>query len=159
MDYETNGLVVGQTYAKIVKDDEGNYYVIDENGQGPACKFCEENDKTIVLTPNLAKRQFFSRAKADKEIAEKGYAELTYRTLREPGTQTRRLPNEKLIAYLPEDLQKEYKALVAKAFDAMAAAKAAAKAPKSDIEKAQERLNKAKALYEKLLAESTTENI
>lgn len=44
-------LVEGEAYAKIIKDDDGNFHVVDFDGTvGPICKFCDADDKTIVLT-------------------------------------------------------------------------------------------------------------
>lgn len=141
-------------YAKIIRDEDGNFHVEDSDGTvGPVCKFCEENDKTIRLTPNASKRQYFSRAKANAEIDEKGYAELFYRAPHPIGPTGSRLPNEKLIRYLPEDLQAEYKAIIERAMAAKAAAK---KQPMTELEKAQAKLAKAQAALAALLEEANS---
>lgn len=147
----TEELVVGQVYAKIIKDEEGNFHVVDFDGTvGPACKFCDANDKTIVLTKNKSNRQWFNRAKAEAAIAEQGYVELGYKASRHIGATGGKLPNEKLISYLPQELQDEYKAIIDRAIEARNAAK---KQPMTELEKAQAKLAKAQAAYEALLAE------
>ena len=145
-------LVEGEVYAKIIKDDEGNFHVVDFDGTvGPSCKFCDADDKTIVLTKNKSNRQWFNRKKADAEIAEKGFVELCYKPSRHIGSIGSKLPNEKLISYLPVEDQEEYKAIIARAIEARNADKVK---PKTELEKAQESLAKAKAKLDKLLAEA-----
>ena len=143
-------------YAKIIKEEDG-YHVVDFDGTvGPVCKLCDANDKTIALTKNASNRQWFNRAKADAEIAEKGFVELYYKASKQIGPASSHIPNEKLISYLPEDLQAEYKAIIARA---MAAREADKKKPLTELEKAQAKFEKAKAALAKLEAEAagTTE--
>ncbi len=151
---ETAEMDPNTVYAKIIKEDDG-YHVIDFDGTvGPVCKLCDENDKTIALTKNASNRQWFNRAKADAEIAEKGFVELYYKETKHLGSTSTRIPNEKLISYLPEDLQNEYKAIIARA---MAARDADKKKPLTELEKAQAKLEKAKAALAKLQAEAAGE--
>ena len=150
-------VVIDETkvYAQIVKEDDG-YHVIDEDGtMGPACTFCDANDKTIVLTKNASNRQWFNRAKADAEIAEKGHVDLYYKASKHFGTTGTKLPNEKLISYLPEDLQAEYKAIIDRAIAARQADKAK---PMTELEKAQAKLAKAQAALAKLEADAANGN-
>ena len=154
---ENEILVEGEPYAKIIKDDEGNFHVVDFDGTvGPVCKFCDADDKTIVLTKNKSNRQWFNRKKADAEISEKGFVELCYKPTRHVGSIGSKLPNEKLISYLSEDLQAEYRAIVERAIAAREAAKTK---PMTELEKAQAKLAKAQAALAKLEAEAAEGNI
>lgn len=130
-------------YATIVKKDDG-FHVVDFDGtEGPVCKFCDENDKTIVLTKNKSNRQWFNRAKAEAEIAEKGHVDLYYKATRKIGEVSRNtMPNAKLISYLSEEDQAEYKAIMDRAIAARDADK---KKPMSDKEKIQAKIAKLKA--------------
>lgn len=142
-------------YAKIIKEDDG-YHVVDFDGSiGEVCKLCD-NDKTIVLTKNASNRQWFNIAKAEKEIAEKGFVELYYKGTKHIGSSSSRIPNEALIKYLPEEDQAEYKAIIARA---MAAKEADKKKPMTELEKAQAKFEKAKAALAKLEAEAAGEPI
>ena len=129
-------------YATIVKKDDG-FHVVDFDGtEGPVCKFCDENDKTIVLTKNKANRQWFNRAKAEAEIAEKGHVDLYYKATRKIGANGPSLPNSKLIAYLDEADQAEYKAIIDRA---IAAREADKKKPLTETEKIEAKIAKLKA--------------
>lgn len=136
---------------KIVKDDEGDFHVIDTDGvMGAKCKIIEDG-RTISLTKNAANRQYCAVAKANAGIEADGFFVLTVRTTepRKLGMSTK-MPNEKLISYLPEDLQEEYKAIIARA---IAARDAEMNRPLSDREKAERALEKAKAQLAKLQAQ------
>ena len=138
-------------YAKIIKEDDG-FHVVDFDGTvGPVCKYCDADDKTIVLTKNKSNRQWFNRKKAEAEIAEKGYVELYYKASKHFGPSGAKLPNEKLISYLPEELQAEYKAIIDRAIKARNDAKAK---PMTELEKAQAKLAKAQAALAKLQEEA-----
>lgn len=138
-------------YAQIVKKEDG-YHVIDFDGtEGPVCKLADEG-KTIALTKNKSNRQWFNLAKAEAEIAEKGHVDLYYKATKKIGSSGPRIPNEKLISYLPEAEQEEYRAIIARA---IAAKEADKKQPKTELEKAQDKLARAKAAYEKLLADAS----
>lgn len=129
-------------YAQIVKRDDG-FHVVDFDGtEGPVCKFCDENDKTIVLTKNKSNRQWFNRAKAEAEIAEKGHVDLYYKATRKIGSTGPSLPNAKLIAYLDEADQAEYKAIIDRA---IAAREADKKKPLTEEEKIKAKIAKLKA--------------
>ena len=90
-------------------------------------------------------------SRIDAAVEKDGFIALTYKATRTVGSVGKHLPNEKLIAYLPEELQNEYRAIIERA---LAAKEAAKKQPMSDLEKAQAKLAKAQAAYEKLLAEA-----
>ena len=147
VDYDPN-----KVYAKIIRDDNGDFHIEDEDGTvGPVLKFYEENGKTIGLTKNAANRRYFSKAKAIAIINEKGYVPLHYKPDKPAGTLgIKHFPYDKWLCYLDEDEQNEIKALYAKALEAKAADK---KAPKSDVEKLQDKIAKAQAALDRLLAE------
>ena len=139
-------------YATIIKDEEGNYHVVDFDGTvGPVCKLVDEGDRTIALTPNKSNRKWFNRKRAEEEIATKGHADLYYKATKVLGPNSARMPYEQLLKYLPEDERKEAEELLR---EAMALREADKKKPMTDLEKAQAQLAKAKAAYEKLLAQS-----
>lgn len=144
-------IVTDGVYAKIIKEDDG-YHVVDFDGTvGPACKYCDANDKTIVLTKNASNRQWFNRAKADAEIEANGFVLLQYKESKHFGPSGNKLPNEKLIGYLSEELQAEYKAIIERA---KAAREAAKTKPLTELERAQAKLAKAQAALAKLQAEA-----
>ena len=137
-------------YATIVKKEDG-YHVVDFDGtEGPVCKIVDEG-KTIALSKNKSNRQWFNIAKAEAEIAEKGHVDLYYKATKKLGAVGTHIPNEKLIAYLPEAEQNEYRAIIARAIEAKNADKAK---PMTELEKAKAKLEKAKAALAKLEAEA-----
>lgn len=143
----------GTVLAKIVKDEEGNYRVVDmvTGETSDVCKFCDEGDKTIVLPKNSSNRKWANRKKADEAIATSGEFLLGYKATRVIGATGPRIPNEKLISYLSEEEQAEYKAIIDRAIAAREADRAK---PMTDLEKAKAKAEKAKIAYEKLLAEA-----
>lgn len=142
-----------KVYATIIKDEEGNYHVVDEDGTvGPVCKLVDEGDRTIALTKNASNRKWFNRKKADEEIAEKGHVDLYYKASKTFGPSSSHIPNEKLCEkYLTPEEFAEYKAIIAEAYKRRDEDKVK---PKTELQKAQERVAKAKAAYEKLLAQA-----
>lgn len=137
---------------KIVKDVDGDFHVIDADGvTGPKCKIIEDG-RTIALTKNQANRQYCAVAKANAGIEADGCFVLTVRTTepRKLGPANSKMPNAKLISYLPEELQEEYKAIIAKA---IAARDAEMNRPLTEREKAERALEKAKAQIAKLKAQ------
>lgn len=143
-----------EVLAKIVKRDDG-YHVIDHDGtEGPVCKLVDEGGKTIALTKNAANRFWANKAKADVEIEANGFFPLYYKASKKFGSVGSRstvMPNAKLISYLPEAEQEEYKAIIARAIAARDADK---KKPMTELEKAQAAAERAKAKYEALLAQA-----
>ena len=136
-------------YAKIVKRDDG-YHVVDFDGtEGPVCDK-RTSDGYIILTPNKANRKCYNEKNAEKLFAEGAECiELYFKPTRKIGAVGTRIPNEKLISYLPEAEQAEYKAIIERAMKARNDAKAV---PMTELEKAQAKLAKAQAALEKLMA-------
>lgn len=136
---------------KVICEDD-NYYLVD----------CATGDKSEPLTiskdgiafklpENAANRTWLNVVNAKATIEEDGYVGLTYKASKKIGAVSNRLPNEKLIAYLSPEEQEEYRAIIARAMAAKEAAKAQ---PKTELEKAKEKAEKAMAAYNKLLAEA-----
>lgn len=145
--------------AKIIKDDEGNYHVVDQDGStGPICKLVDAEDKTIALTKNASNRQWYNRKKADEAIAADGFVPLYHKASVKLGERSTKLPNAKLIAYLSEELQAEYKAIIDKAIAAREADRPV-KTPPTEAEKLQAKIAKLKATLATLqTADEDTEN-
>lgn len=144
-----------QVLAKVVKREDG-YHVIDFDGtEGPVCDK-RTADGYIILTKNTANRKCLNEKNAEKFFAENpdGCIELTFkatRTLGPMGSRSTALPNAKLIAYLPEAEQAEYKAIIDRAIAARDADK---KKPMTEKEKLEARIAKAKAALAALEAEA-----
>ena len=107
-----------------------------------------------ILTKNASCRKFYNVKNLDK-LFDEGATEvpLTYKPSKKLGPTGSKtvMPNAKLIAYLPEELQEEYKAIIARAIAARDADK---KKPMTDLEKAKAKAEKARAAYEALLAQA-----
>ena len=139
--------------ARIIKQDDG-FHVVDQDGSvGDVCKLCDEGDKTIVLTPNASNRKYYNKAKAEAAIEQDGYCGLTHKDTGKIGSVTR-TPNAKLISYLPQELQDEYNAIIARAIDAKNASK---KKPMTEREKLEAKLAKMQAQLAAMDAETVTE--
>ena len=147
---ETTTFEPGVSTAKIVIADDGVHLVDDGVDKG-ICPIASDGI-AYVLPVNSANRKWFTVKKADA-LREKGITEveLEYRETRKLGPVGSKLPNEKLISYLPEDLQAEYKAIIDRAIAARNDAKSK---PMTELEKAQAKLARAKAAYDKLIAET-----
>lgn len=138
VDVDVNAVV------KIIKDDEGYHCVQPDGTVSGALKIIEDG-RTLVLPKNPANRQYCAVKKADEGIAENGEFVLTVRTTpkKDVGSYSNKLPNEKLIAYLPEAEQEEYKAIIARAIAARDAEREAnKKKPMTETEKAQAKVTK-----------------
>ena len=134
--------------ARLVKREDG-YHVIDQDGtEGPVCDK-RTADGYIILTSN--------RKCVNEKLAEETFARgvefipLTYKATRTIGSTGPKIPNAKLIEYLDEADKAEYLAIIERAREAY---NAEHKKPMTDIEKAQAKVEKAKAALAKLLAES-----
>lgn len=128
---------------KVIKDEDGNFHTVIGDKVGPVCKIIEDG-RTIVLGKNPANRQYCAVAKANVGIEADGFFVIVPRTT-EPrvlGSMGPKLPNEKLISYLPEAEQEEYRAIIARAIAARDAEK---NRPLTEREKAEKALEKAKA--------------
>lgn len=151
---ETAEIMDAETvYAYIVKREDG-YHVIDFDGtEGPVCNR-RTSDGYIVLTPNKSNRKCYNEKNAEAFFAENpdGMIELRYKATRVIGSTGPKMPNEKLISYLPEAEQEEYRAIIARAIEARDADKAK---PKTEREKLEEKIAKAQAALAKLVAEAS----
>lgn len=148
----------GQLAAKIVKDGE-DYFVTDLEGNiiGEALKTINDNSKAgvaFVLPKNPSNRKWYNKGNTDKAIDEHGFCALTYKptkVLGPVGSRSTALPNAKLISYLSEEEQEEYKAIIARAIEARDADK---KKPMTELEKAKAAAERANAKLAKLLEEA-----
>ena len=136
--------------AKIIKNGD-DYVLVEADGTEHVLTEKVTDGAAFILPPNCSNRKYFNIARIAAAVAKEGFITLTYKATRTVGSIGKHLPNEKLIAYLPEALQNEYRAIIERA---LAAKEAAKKQPMSDLEKAQAKLAKAQAAYEKLLAEA-----
>lgn len=139
--------------AYIIKDEDGDYRVQDAaTGEvGEKLTRVIEDGCTLCLSKNRANRHYASLKKLAEQFATMDKVPLTYRASKKFGPVGTKMPNEKLVAYLSEEDQAEYKAIIDRARAAYDADRAK---PKTDLEKAQEKLAKAQAAYEKLLADA-----
>lgn len=150
---EIENIAVDPVLAIITMDEDGNFFVENTTGdkagvQSGPLKFCDEGDKTIVLTENDANRWWANRAKVTAACKADGQYGLTYKESKKFGPIGTKLPNEKLISYLSEEEQAEYKAIIDRAKAARDEAKAK---PLTELEKAQAAAKRANEKYERLL--------
>ena len=141
-----------EVLAKVIRLDDG-FHVVDFDGTvGPVCTR-RTTDGYVILTPNKANRKCVNEKNANKFFDENpdGAIELTFKATRTVGSSGPKMPNAKLIAYLSEEEQEEYKAIIARAIAARDADK---KKPMTELEKAKAKAEKAKAAYEALLAQA-----
>lgn len=116
----------------ICKD--GKYFLVDL-ASGEETEFGDKvtTDGYYKLPDNRANRKCFNKKNLDA-IFEKGETvKLTYKASKTFGPTGTKLPNAKLISYLPEEIQAEYKAIIDRAIEARNAAK---KKPLTPEEKA-----------------------
>lgn len=138
--------------AYLVKLEDG-YHVESLNGDvGPLCDK-RTTDGYIKLSVNEANRKCYNEKAADKFFAENpdGKIPLAYKETRTLTSRENVYPNAKLIAYLPEDLQNEYKAIIDRAREAMNADKVK---PMTEREKLEAKIAKAKEALAKLTAQA-----
>lgn len=144
-----------EVLAYLVKRDDG-YHVIDKDGtEGPVCNK-RTSDGYIILTPNAANRKCCNEKNAEKFFAENpdGRIEFAYkatRVLGPVGSRSTAMPNGKLITYLSEEEQEEYKAIIARAIQARDADKAK---PMTAKEKLEAQIAKLKAKLEGMEVEA-----
>ena len=139
--------------ARIIKQDDG-FHVVDQDGTiGDVCKLTDEGDKTIVLTPNASNRKYYNKAKAEAAIEQDGYCGLTRKDTIKISSVTR-TPNAKLISYLPQELQDEYNAIIARAIEAKNADK---KKPLTEREKLEAKIAKMKEQLAAMQSETDVE--
>ena len=149
----TETFTPGVSTAKLVIRDN-DVYLVDANTETGPLPITKDN-LCYILPENSANRKWFAIKKVEAaKAANETEIELAYKASRAIGTCSQKLPNEKLIGYLPEAEQAEYKAIIERAVAAREAAKAK---PMTEVEKAQAKLAKAKAAYEKLLASTAND--
>jgi hypothetical protein len=154
---ELNQIDPNEVLAKLVKREDG-YHVIDHDGtEGPICNRMTA-DGYIILTPNASNRKCVNKKNADAYFAEHpdGCIELTYKATRTIANSGPKMPNAKLISYLSEEEQEEYKAIIARAIAAKDADK---KKPMTELEKAQAAFERAQAKLAKLMEDAEGGNI
>lgn len=142
--------------AYLVLTDDG-WHVRDLDGNlGPVCPENVGGGKySIKLSKNAANRTYFSTKKAYADIETSPDGIPLYATEKTPiGSTGVRIPNEKLIAYLSEEEQAEYRAIIDRAIAARAAAKPV-KQELTPVEKLRKQIEAAKAKLAKLEAEAT----
>lgn len=147
---ETSAPIVdNNACAYLVKREDGFYVEQGEELLGP-CKnrFIKNEGDWIILPENASNRKMIKLVQANKFFDENGndaripLAYKATRTLNGVSYSTK-LPNEKLIAYLPEAEQEEYKAIIARAIAARDAEREAnKKKPMTEAEKAQAKVTK-----------------
>ena len=143
----------GEVAAYIVKEGE-DYFVTDVDGNIKDKLVITEDKITLILPKNPSNRKWFNIARCDAAIEECGNCALTYKptkVLGPMGSRSTALPNAKLIAYLSEEEQAEYKAIIDRAIAARDADK---KKPMSEADKLRARIEKAKAALAALEAEA-----
>lgn len=147
-------LPLGEVNVMLILAEDGVHLV--DNGEDKGLAQEMPDGVCYKLPKNAANRTWFSVKKIN-DAKSKGISEinLEYRASRKYGSIGTKLPNAKLIAYLPEDLQAEYKAIVDRAIAARDAAKSK---PMTELEKAETKVAKAKAAYEKLLQQANENN-
>lgn len=140
---------------KIVFCDDADYLV--DNGVKSEPLQITKDELCYILPPNSANRKWFSLKKiAAAKDAGQTEIVLDYKASRVAGSCSQKLPNEKLISYLPEAEQAEYKAIIERAMKARDDAKAK---PMTELEKAQAKVAKAQEALAKLQAQAAEGNV
>lgn len=136
---------------EIIKEGD-EYFLVDlESGEkvGEALKVT--NDGSFILPKNRANRKWATVNKVNAALDAGNRFTMTYKATKKFGPVGNRVPNEKLISYLSEEEQEEYKAIIARAMQARNDAKAK---PMSEREKLEAKIAKAQAALAKLLDEA-----
>lgn len=144
----------GTLAAYLVKLEDG-YHI--EGLDGTLSDVCpiSKDGICIVLLPNASNRKWWNLKKADAATANGSKIELLYKGSKHFATGTGvKVPNDNLVKIYAPDLYDEYVTIVTAARDAKAADKAK---PKTELEKAQEKLERAKAALAKLEAQARGE--
>lgn len=150
VDNSTDTSATIEACAYLVKR-EGEFYVEEgENLLGPCKnKFIKTEGDWVILPENASNRKMIKLIQVEKFFAENGddakipLAFKATRTLGQGVSRSTKLPNEKLISYLPEAEQEEYKAIIARAIAARDAEREAnKKKPMTETEKAQAKVAK-----------------
>lgn len=141
------------TLAAAIIVNEGEYVVVDLDGNVLGTTTLVDDGKTLKLPANPSNRKWFNLANAKAAIDEQGKCDLTYKATRTVGSGNSSLPHAKLIAYLPEELQAEYNSIIDEARKLMEADRATRKTGKTPEEKLAEKIAKKKAELDNLLAQ------
>lgn len=138
-----------EVLCEIIKED-GEYFLVDlESGERSEALAMSKDGSALMLPANRANRKFIKPSVVDEKLNE-GKCLLTYKSTKHIGSVSK-MPNEKLISYLSEEDQNEYKEIIARA---IAAKEADKKKPMTELEKAQAQLERAKAKLAKLLEDA-----
>ena len=145
---EPTNVVDNEPKAYLVKKEDG-YHIEDLDGNlSDTCRLVDK-DQWIVFPANASNRKCVKLTVAEKFFTENGddaKMPLLYKATRVMGegvSRSTKMPNEKLIAYLPEAEQEEYKAIIARAIAARDAEREAnKKKPMTETEKAQAKVTK-----------------
>ena len=144
--------------ARIRKTGDGEYVVVQiVDGAEVISDVCKivDDGKTIALPANDSNRKYFNLAKFEEAKNEADEMLLTYKATVTLGDRPKSLPNGNLIAYLSDELQEEYKAIIDRAVEARAEQKAK---PLTDLEKAQAKVKSAQAALIKLVEQAEGSN-
>lgn len=146
----------------VIADPESpcGYSIIDHGNTIHCVNVSVYKDRKVLRLPdNSTCRVWADVKRLDAAIAADGKLTLGYKARVTQGTGGTHYPQEKLIAFLSEEEQAEYKAIVDKARQAIADAKAAAKAvPLTPYEKAKKALERAQAKLAELEAAEASNN-
>ena len=147
---ETTAIPVDENaiLAYLIKKEDG-YHIEDLDGNvDVVCKLTADKE-WILFTKNAANRKCASVKSVEKFFTENpdGKIGLKYKATRTIGSTGPKLPNEKLISYLPEAEQEEYRAIIARAIAARDAEK---NRPLTPLEKAKIARDKAMARLNKV---------
>lgn len=136
---------------EIIKEGD-DYFLVDleSNEKSEPLKISSDG-VAFVLPANRANRKWATINKVNATLDKGERFTMTYKATKKFGPIGNKLPHEKLIAYLSEEDQAEYRAIIARAQEAKAADKAQ---PKSELEKAKEKLARAQAALDKLMQEA-----
>ena len=135
--------------AHLVKKEDGFYVEQNDELLGPCkIKFIKGEGDWVILPENASNRKMIKLVATEKFFDEHGddaKIPLAFKATRnlDGASRSTKLPNEKLIAYLPEAEQEEYKAIIARAIAARDADREAnKKKPMTETEKAQAKVAK-----------------
>ena len=127
---------------------DGKYFLVDL-ASGEETEFGDKvtTDGYYKLPANRANRKCYNKKNLDAAFERGETVKLTYKASKVFGPTGTKLPNAKLISYLPEDIQAEYKAIIDRAIEARNAAK---KKPMTEEEKLMAKRDKILAQLAKL---------
>ena len=117
---------------ELINVDGKNFLVDLATGEETEFGEIMSDDGYYKLPDNRANRKWIKKSKLDAIFEKGGTVKLTYKASKTFGPTGTKLPNAKLISYLPEDVQAEYKAIIDRAIEARNAAK---KKPMTEEEK------------------------